>query len=69
LLEPPIDKRIGMLEPRHSEDHRMNSDGCDVKSMALRNATDRDVESDLTIRLKNTTVGDSDSDRRTWFGG
>jgi len=47
----------------------MNSDRSDVKGMALRNASDRDVESDLTIGMnENTTVGEGDTNRRTRFG-
>ena len=58
-----------MLEPGHSEYHGMNPDWGDVKGMALRNASDRDVESDLTIGMyEDTTVGNSDANRRTWFG-
>jgi len=38
--------------------------------MALRNASDRDVESDLTIRMReNATVSEGDTDWRTRFGG
>ena len=46
----------------------MDSDRGDVKGEALGNASDRDVESSLTIRLQETTVGEGDRDRRTWFG-
>ena len=67
-LEPPIDKRIDMLEPGHPEDHGVNPDGGDLKGDTLRSASDRDVESSLTIRLQETTVGEGDRDRRTWFG-
>ena len=56
-----------MLETGHSEDHGVNPDWDDVKSMALRNASDRDVESDLAIGLQDMTIGDGDSNRRTWF--
>ena len=58
-----------MLEPGHSEDHGMDSDRGDVKSMTLRDTSDRDVESNLTIGLQDATVGDGDTNRRTWFGG
>jgi len=59
-----------MLEPGHPEDHGVNSDRSDVKGMALRNASDRDIESDLTIRMReNTTVSEGDTDWRTRFGG
>ena len=58
-----------MLKPGHSEDHGMNPDGGDMKGMTLRNASDRDVESNLAIRMhEDTTVGKSDANRRTWFG-
>ena len=59
-----------MLEPGHPEDHGVNSDWSDVKGMALRNASDRDIESDLTIRMReNTTVSEGDTDWRARFGG
>jgi len=68
-LEPPIDKRIDMLEPGHSENHGVNSDGGNLKSDALRDAGDRDVEGSLTIGVQDTAVGNGDTDRRTWFSG
>jgi len=68
-LEPPIDKRIDMLEPGHSEDHGVNSDRGDLESDTLRDAGDRDIESGLTIGVQDTTVGNRDTDRRTWFSG
>ena len=47
----------------------MNPDGGDVKGMTLRNASDRNVESDLAIRMReNTTVGKGYANRSTWFG-
>ena len=58
-----------MLEPGHSEDHGVNSDGGDVESDTLGSASDRDVESDLTIGLQDTTIDNGDTDRGTRFGG
>jgi hypothetical protein len=47
----------------------MNADRGDEKGMTLRNASDRNVESDLAIRMReNTTVGKGYANRRTWFG-
>jgi len=58
-----------MLEPGHPEDHGVNPDRGDVKGVALRNAGNREVKSDLTIRMQeNTAVGNGDLDWRTWFG-
>ena len=58
-----------MLKPGHSEDHGMNADRGDEKGMTLRNASDRNVESDLAIRMReNTTVGEGYANRSTWFG-
>ena len=45
----------------------MNPDGGDVEGMALRNANDCDVESNLIIGMQEyTTIGNGDLDR-TWF--
>ena len=38
-----------MLKPRHSENHGVDPYGGDVKSMALGNASDRDIEGDFAI--------------------
>src|SRR5437762_971415 len=44
----------------------MNAKRGDVKGMTLRNASDRNVESDLAIRMReNTTVGEGYANRRT----
>ena len=47
----------------------MNANRGDVKGVMLRNASDRNVESDLAIRMReNTTVGEGYTNRSTWFG-
>ena len=48
----------------------MDSEGCDDEGLSLRDASDREFESDLTIGMgENTTVSEGDFDRRTWLSG
>ena len=59
-----------MLKPGHPEDHGVNPDWGNVKDMALGNASDRNVEGNLVIRVhENMIIGEDDANRRTWFGG
>jgi len=52
-----------MLKPGHSEDHGVNPDRGDIKSVALRDASDREVKGDLTIGVQESAaVGNGNLD-------
>ena len=63
-FEAPVDKWIDGLKPGHAEDHGMDANGGDKKGVCVWDASDSEVERNLTIRMgEDPSISEADFDR------